>query len=207
MKLIFVRHGKTEDLQEGISQQDASELSDIGINEAKSLAKKIGGEKIDVIIASTMSRAKQTAEIINEGIKAPLEMHDFLVEVKKPSVLVGRKRDEPEFKEIMQQLVENFHLNWHHSDEENFEDAKARALQALGYIQELKKETVMVVSHGTFMRLMVAILMFGEKCSSHNFTELNYFFGLNTTGVCRVDQGGWDGGWRLISWNDTSHLE
>lgn len=207
MNLIFVRHGKTKDLEEAVSQSHDSGLSELGVSQAKKLAERLKGEKVDLILSSTMARAKQTAELINERLNVALETFEDLVEVRKPSMLVGRKRDEPEFQQITQQLVDNFHSNWHHSDEENFEDAKMRAVKTLSYIRSLNKETIMIVSHGTFMRLLISLLMFGESCSSHDFIAVNYFFGMDTTGVARVDQGGWSGNWRLVSWNDTSHLK
>lgn len=84
LKIIFVRHGQTDqnlDMRAGkqIKEYDYP-LNETGINEAQATRDRLATTHIDVIIASSMLRAKMTAEIINETHHVPIIVKNDLRE-------------------------------------------------------------------------------------------------------------------------------
>jgi broad specificity phosphatase PhoE len=65
MRLILTRHGQTEENKKRILQGHMQgQLSELGIEQAKKLAKKLSEEKIDCIYSSDLARAVDTAKEI-----------------------------------------------------------------------------------------------------------------------------------------------
>lgn len=86
MKLYLVRHGETVLNAQNIHQTSSTELSASGKKQAEDLANRLENIDIDLVLSSSHLRAKQTAEIIVNKIKKPLELSDLLVEQKRPTV-------------------------------------------------------------------------------------------------------------------------
>jgi len=64
-RLIIVRHGETDSNKEGrLDGQHETMLTTEGIKQANALSEKLSEEKIDVIVASPLKRAQDTANII-----------------------------------------------------------------------------------------------------------------------------------------------
>ncbi|MDO8684077.1 MAG: histidine phosphatase family protein [Armatimonadota bacterium] len=82
MDLIFVRHGQTvwnaEDRMQG---QSDTELSELGLRQAKQVARVLAGEDISAFYSSDLQRASVTAEIIAEEHKLPVVKTPLLREV------------------------------------------------------------------------------------------------------------------------------
>ena len=71
--LLLARHGETEWNREGRWQGHADvALNDRGREQAKALAAQLAGEPIDVIYASDLARAHETALIIAEQRRMPV---------------------------------------------------------------------------------------------------------------------------------------
>ncbi|QXM05645.1 alpha-ribazole phosphatase [Crassaminicella indica] len=67
MKLIFVRHGETEDNNKGLyCGWNDVELTEKGMMQAKKVCEKLKERKIDYIITSDLNRTMKTAEMINK---------------------------------------------------------------------------------------------------------------------------------------------
>ena len=79
--ITFVRHGQT-DFNKNHRWQGSTDniLNGTGIEQAKDAAEKLKGEKFDLIIASPLKRARQTAEIINEELGLEIEFEKDLQE-------------------------------------------------------------------------------------------------------------------------------
>src|SRR3989344_9399934 len=132
MKLYLVRHGQTEYNAMSLHQHGDVDLSELGINQAKVLAKRFSKIPVDVIYSSSLKRAKETAKIINKALKKKVIYSDFLKEKKNPSEIVGKRADTDEIQEIHQEInLNSDNLSWHYSDEENFIEFKERVLQFL----------------------------------------------------------------------------
>jgi broad specificity phosphatase PhoE len=67
--LLLVRHGETDWNAEGRLQGHTDRpLNETGRRQARELADRLAGERVDAIYASDLSRAKETAEIVGERL-------------------------------------------------------------------------------------------------------------------------------------------
>ena len=126
-------------------------------------------------------------------------------EILRPTIVRGHRRDAPEALKMRRFLAENWtNAGVKHSDEENFFDLKQRALKALDHLVARREKTVLVVTHGTFLCMLICCMMAGEEVSPHLFDRVHRFLVLKNTAlsVCEYDQGKW----QLVSWNDYMHL-
>lgn len=82
--LTLVRHGETDWNKEGKTQgHEDIPLNATGRKEAETLAKELHGSRLDGIVTSDLSRAKETAEILGKTLKLPiLEVTELLRERK-----------------------------------------------------------------------------------------------------------------------------
>ncbi|MBN2306984.1 class I tRNA ligase family protein [Candidatus Peregrinibacteria bacterium] len=79
--LTFVRHGETDYNKDNRWQGSTdNELNKTGIKQAEELAKKLKGQKFDLIVSSPMKRAKKTAEIINNTLNTEMVFEEGLRE-------------------------------------------------------------------------------------------------------------------------------
>jgi len=75
--VYLMRHGQSEGNAQGVLQgQSDFPLSEMGIRQSKAVARRFISESVhfDRIIASPLSRARQTAEIIGEMTNTPVEL-------------------------------------------------------------------------------------------------------------------------------------
>lgn len=73
IRLILVRHGETDwNIQQRYQGHSDTKLNQTGINQAKNLACELASEKLDAIYSSDLTRAMQTAAIINDGRNLPI---------------------------------------------------------------------------------------------------------------------------------------
>ena len=205
MKVYIVRHGESEANAKNLYQHKAVKLSQRGIEQAQKVAQRFLTIPIEIIYSSSFERAKQTAEIIGNTIHKEVELLPLLTEIKRPPVIEGKKRNEPHARDIMRRIFNNWHNpNWRHSDEETFFDLKRRALQLLQHLETLHRQQILLVSHGTFMRVLLCAMVYGEKLRPRDFEPYLRFLATNNTGltVCEYSRGNW----RLLTWNDQAHL-
>lgn len=201
MKIHFIRHGSTDSLEKKISQPDDEPLNERGVIQARELGKRFVNTQIDLVVSSPHTRAIQTA---NEICKTT-ETNWLFAEVKKPKEVVGQSKESEEVKGILKKLGEMYTVDptWHYSDEENFEDLKARGLKALEYLQNLNQDNVVVVSHGNFIALLAGLMLFGESYEVDISLRFKNFMRLSAASVSIFTYE--DGRWKLQCWNDTSH--
>jgi broad specificity phosphatase PhoE len=160
---------------------------------------------MDIVITSDMERAAETGRCIAERNGFPIVFDPLFQEILRPAIVRGKGRDAPEVREIMRFLAGNWtNARVKHSDEENFFDLKTRALKALAHLAERLERTLLVVTHGTFLCMLICCMMAGEEVSPQWFDCLHHFLVLKNTAlsVCEYDQGQW----QLVSWNDHAHL-
>ncbi len=207
MKTIyFVRHGSTEGNESNSFQQPDILLSEEGIKQANIVARRFREIPLDVVVSSDMTRAQMTAEIISQAVDKPLVIESLFKEIMRPSAVRGRSKDDPEVRGIMNQIKANFHLSeWHHSDEENFQDLKVRAEKALVYLEKRKEEKILVVTHGNFLRMLLGVIVMGDDCTPQIYKNFVQSFNVINTGItlCKT----FEGKLSVQVWNDYGHLE
>lgn len=96
MKVYIVRHGQSASNAVKKPQGGDSELTPLGIQQAKKLATRASRLHIDIIVSSDFARAIQTAEIIRKRVPKELIVASLLREEKHPSELTGKDADNPD---------------------------------------------------------------------------------------------------------------
>lgn len=207
MKLYLVRHGQTTGNIGDLYQTESTPLTKTGEAQAKRAAKRLKNLGVDLIYSSTHDRAQKTSEIISAVIGAKVELWDKLMEIRRPKEVRGKSVDDPEADKIMQEVIKNFdNPNWKYSDEENFYDLSARAKNVLDHLLEHHKgQTIVCVSHGTFIKFLAASVVFREKLTPELFDLFRHHVWAQNTGITKIEYNE-KHGFRLLSWNDTSHL-
>jgi broad specificity phosphatase PhoE len=149
-KLIVVRHGETNYNVEGrYTGSTDIELNDKGYEQARILAEKLKDISIDIVISSTLKRAKETARIISNEIKLPVIEMNELVE-KCVGIYEGLTREEAKNK---------YPLMWETNSPEGAETLEAvekRVHKALHTILNnySEDENVLVVTHGYISKVI-----------------------------------------------------
>ena len=206
MKTVyFVRHGSTEGNEQGAYQHVHTSLSALGRRQAACVARRFERIPVEIVITSDMARAAETGRCIAARNRLPMVCDPLFQEILRPTIVRGHRRDAPEALKMRRFLAENWtNAGVKHSDEENFFDLKQRALQALAHLVARREKTVLVVTHGTFLCMLICCMMAGEEVSPQWFDHIHRFLVLKNAAlsVCEYDQGKW----QLVSWNDYMHL-
>lgn len=183
-KVYFVRHGESEGNAGDFMQDSLTPLSPKGKDQADFIAKRLSSFPIDLVVSSSMKRAKDTAEIINRQFSKMHIFSDLFVERRRPSVVSGKKKDDPFTIEVTETVFNNFRTpGFRHSDEENFEDLKERAGKALQFLDNLEEHEIVVVSHGLFLRVMLSYILFGKDLSAGECDEILWKMNTFNTGL------------------------
>ena len=206
MIIYFVRHGESMGAEIGIYQGDNDALSQKGEKQARVLAKRLSNLEINLIFSSPLQRAKKTAEIISEKISKSIEIWEELRETRNPTEIIGTPLDNPKAREIKKLIKENYTKgNWKYSDEETFEELKSRANHILVILLSKKEENIVCVSHAGIIKMILALMIFGEKLTPQVYWDFKYHLHSDNTGitVCKYSE---NHGWWVTSWNDITHL-
>ena len=147
MKIYYVRHGQTDlnlakKMQGGGTEK---ELNETGVSQAYNTKKELENVKYDLVICSPMKRAKQTAEIINEGRDVTEEMENNIWDYK---------------------------LNYNIPNGENLHDFEKRIDEFFDDIKEkYHDKSVLIVAHGGIAKVIKSHL-YGMP-ESQNLAEIS----------------------------------
>jgi broad specificity phosphatase PhoE len=204
-KLYLVRHGESVGNVGKYQQGPTTPLSDIGHLQAKLIAKRFKTIHLDVILTSPYRRAHQTAEAIAQIVDLTPEKVDLLHEYKRPSELEGQSYQSSQTNKI-RQIIE-VHKNkpdWHYADEENLFDLIKRGSKCIDMMTNRREKNIVAVTHGTFMRTILAVMMMGEAIKIKELETFFQFTRLDNTGLTLCELT--DDGWHLRTLNDHAHL-
>ena len=213
--LYFVRHGESvanlSDRDGTKRPEDADRLSDYGWEQARALGRRLEGSGLELIVASTMGRAQETAHGISEVLALPVETDPDLFEVRQSDAFYAASPD----------YGETATLNWMPGAEpgfaepgaESFDDIVGRVHRVQERLAERAAERrVLAVSHHGFLHFFLGVSLFGDGFSPRHVPGL-YQAGHANTGITifeRRDRRVMDGmdfpGWVLTTWNDQAHL-
>lgn len=196
--ILFIRHGQTDWNVAGRWQGFTDiPLNEVGRAQAQMLTERIADWPIKAVYSSDLSRAAETGKAVAERLGIDLLLDPAWRE-RGLGALEGLTRDE---------ILEQFpYLSLPRTfieapGGESYLDLKHRVLQ--GYKRVLKEysgEMVAVVSHGGTLRLIIShILELPERIYAPFTLDGN-------TGISRVVVNE-DGHARLVTLNDTAHLE
>ncbi len=141
MKIYVTRHGQTDWNVEGKTQGRADiELNEVGISQAKQTKEALKNKNIDLIICSPLKRAKQTAEIINEGRNIPIIYDEQIME---------RNFGEFEGKKIKFDEFWDYNINPKYEKAETIKEIIGRISNFLDGIKgKYKDKNILLVTHG-----------------------------------------------------------
>lgn len=210
-RIYFVRHGESEGNAGQTRQGALGALTEHGRKQASFLGKRFLSIPLDAIVTSSMQRAHETAEIIRaeQGTGLEIITTDLLTERRHPPEIIGKAKEDPEIERIFEEIRAHEHdPSWHFSSEENTSELIARALQALIFLRERQEQNLLVVSHSTLLRTLVAAMMFGEGMTSEELVRWRNFTWMENTGItlCEWNNPHRPTKWHLVTWNDHAHL-
>jgi len=200
MRLYIVRHGETQWNAESRAQGSMNvQLTENGINQARSLANRIQHYPIDVIYSSDLDRAYETAKII--GKKINLEVN-ILNELREMSF---GKWEGLTMAEIQQKYRDHY-IVWRSTphqakipDGEKLLDVQTRSLKAVRQLlKRHKDQNILIVSHGVTIKSMILGLM---------DIELSNFYKIKQDNACLNIIEFREYGPVIVTLNDTAHLE
>lgn len=162
MKLYAARHGETAwNAEYRVCGRTDLPLTERGMEQAKRLAEQVRGKRIDLIIASPMQRAMQTAQPAAKVLGLPILADDRLME-QNYGVFEGVPRNDPAFLANKRQFAVRY------PGGESMMDLAARVYAALEDIRErYPGRIVLIVCHGAVCRTIRSFFV--------NMTNEEYF--------------------------------
>lgn len=207
MKTYFIRHAESIENLTQVHQSVDTPLSNKGKKQAFVIANKLKSFKIDHIYASTNVRAIDTAKVISKILGKNLKIVSELCELRNPTEIRELPYDHPEAIRISKLIRNNFHKsNWRFSDEENFFEFKTRLINFLRkLVKDNRNNEVICISHRITIKMILALVIFGEKVGPQQFLSVREHVWFENTGISIFEYTS-KYGWSLISWNDYYHL-
>jgi len=150
MTLAFIRHGQTDwNLEQRLQGATDIPLNDTGREQARDAVARLAGTDWEVIVSSPLSRARETASIIAEGLGIELG----------PAYDELRERD---YGDGEGATAEDIAAKWpdkQYPGLESLESVAARGRAALDRIDaEYGDRNTLIVCHGTIIRYTLASL-------------------------------------------------
>ncbi|TAL47545.1 histidine phosphatase family protein [archaeon] len=157
MKLIFVRHGETEENIQGVIQGHLpGRLSEKGKQQIADASKQLENEHIDYIYSSDLARAADTTKgIAKHHPNAPIE---FVKELRERNYgeFTGKKKSEIDYQKWWDE-IHTPHVR--HKDAEALEEVYNRVSIFMDKIlHKHKNQTVLLVGHGFMGKVLRCVL-------------------------------------------------
>lgn len=203
MNVYFLRHGETDLNKEKVHQFAHTELSREGLKQAENAGKSLKDLEIEIIYSSPLTRALQTTEVVRRMLGVTVITNDDLKEIRRPSAIIGKEYGDKKVVKIKKEIKDHYHIKqWHHSNEENFNDLRKRANSFKRFLEDTVYENVLVVSHGMIIKLFIALVIFGDKLTPHEFLDFygNTLLSNASISVCKLSK---ENMWKLVSLNIT----
>jgi probable phosphoglycerate mutase len=208
--VYFVRHGQSVDNASPVFQSVNSPLSEKGISQAKNIAERLSSVQFEKLIASPVQRAKETAKHIADKTGKDITFSDLFVERIKPSEIDGKSWTDTSANQIWREWEESLYTQGLRiSDGENYDDTIVRVDKALAFLEACPESTLAVVTHGYFLRAMVARILLGENLTGPIMKRFQERASIENTAITVLnyrDAFEEDFAWRLWTLNDHSHF-
>ena len=194
-----------------VFQAPHSPLDETGKHQAQRVATRVARLSFDTLLSSPFSRAKETAEAIAKATGKEPEYSDLFVERLKPTSIDGKLFSDPEAAALWRAWNESLYVSGARVlDGENFDDLLVRADRALAFLTARPEQSLVVVTHGYFLRTLVARVLLGDALSGDTFQRVQRMASTENTGLTVLRYQGafeeepW---WRLWTYNDHAHLQ
>lgn len=208
--VYFVRHGQSEANGNRVFQGADSPLSPRGEVQARFVTERMRSLGAQVILASPMPRALDTARAIESVTKCPLEIHAELRELLPPSALIGKQYESPEgIAYTHERIAHHYDPEYSYADEESYAALHDRSCAVLRMLEQRPEERLIVVTHAGLMRIIMTAMMTEGKPDPYIAGRLMRFLVPENTGIS-VFRYNPDAvhrtAWRLMTFNDHAHL-
>lgn len=199
-EFVGIRHGQTADNARQVLQGHLDTgLDSTGWRQAEALAARLRlHPRFDRVICSDLRRARETAAVLAEGLRLPVELEPDLREWHL-GVLQGhpRARLGELFPEVMLALTpEGADMVI-----PGGESRRALERRVSGCVQRLLVASpgarLLLVTHGGTLRALFRYAVGDSALANHRLAIHNTSY----SRFCHRDEG-----WQLICWNDTAHL-
>lgn len=183
-------------------------LTPEGERQADRIAERAQKLPIDLVISSTMKRARQTGFRVAEVTGKPIIYNDLFVEILLPSAMDGKVWRDPETQRIHEDWKAALYTPRRVLDGENCSAGLVRGYQALELLEDRPEENIFVSSHGLFSRTVAGIIMLGEHVSVGALRTMEHSLRTTNTGltIFEYDPDGVHVKWSMLTWNDFAHL-
>lgn len=210
-KIVYlVRHGQSEDNVAPVFQSTDSPLNEQGKKQAGYIAQRIEKLDFDALIASPLTRAKQTADVIAQATGKQPEYSDLFVERIKPAYLNGKPYTDTKANRLWREWEKSLYTPGSRTEDgESFDDLVARVDKALAFLQGRKEQSLVVVTHGYFLRIIIARVLLGDLLSGETLRNILKATAMENTGLTVLHyRPGFEEkpAWRLWIYNDHAHL-
>jgi len=205
--IYFVRHGESEGNKERVYQSAQTLLSENGLQQAELIADRFNNIEVDTIISSNYIRAKQTAKYISEVTGKDIIESQLFRERKRPSIQENQSKAIPELMAIDKEIKDNWGgVEWKYSDEENFTDLRQRAKECFEFLENMTEDNIVVVTHKNFLHCLLWYCLFGFEVTPREAIIVENNFILSNTGIVWMEYDEINNFWKIVTWNDHSHL-
>lgn len=145
MELYVIRHGQTDfNLKNIFLGHMDIPLNEVGIQQAKEIAIKMKNVKADVILVSPLQRTIQTANYIQDVIKAPIKIDNRLIERS-----FGKMEGCPNREDFNIKMMLDYKANYTNENIEPIQSLFKRINNFLDNIIKLYKDKqIILVTHG-----------------------------------------------------------
>jgi broad specificity phosphatase PhoE len=207
--VYFVRHGQSKGNASAVFQPLDSPLSEIGKKQAEKIAERVSRLSFETLLASPLTRARETAEIIAKTTGKQPEYSELFVERIKPTNLSGKPHSDETAKRLWIEWEKSLYTpSLHIQDGENFDNLISRTDKAIDFLTARTEKKLVVVTHGYFIRTIIARIILGDALTPEAFKNLQSKMSSENTGLTVIAYGKAPNGiaWQLRTYNDHSHL-
>ncbi len=212
MKTVyFVRHGQSEANIAPVFQGPDSPLSSEGREQARIIAGRIKNIPFDALLSSPFPRARDTALAIAETTGSQPEFSELFVERLKPTSINGVPFADERARDTWSAWDATLYdPDARVEDGENLSDMLLRADAALKLLEERPEKRLVVVTHGYFLRTLMARVLLGNELTPAGFRHLQRSAHMQNTGITVFrytdTPRAHESKWSLWIYNDHAHL-
>lgn len=210
MKTVYiVRHAESEGNVGVVLQGMTTTLTDKGHEQAEVVAARCAKLPVDTLISSPMTRARVTADAIALSTNLSVEESDLFKERIRPSSVQGKSPLDPTALVLEASwTLSLFDEGPKVEDGDTFLELKARAVEALAFLEHHASDSILLVGHGYFLKVMFANIILGPEHTGSEFKKLYFSMQTDNTGlsVITMDSKAEHSKWVIRVFNDRSHL-
>lgn len=211
-KVVYlIRHAESAENVAPVFQSPDAPLSPKGHEQANKLAKRISRLAVGALITSPLPRAKETADAIAQETGMVPETSELFTERRKPTSLNGKPYADTEAGLVWRAWEDsNYTSGLRVGDGENLDDLIERADEALGFLKARPEGSLVVVTHGNFLRAVVARVLLGDQLNGETLRSFQHSASIKNTGITVLEhRPAFEkaASWHLQTYNDISHMD